>query len=65
MQVPQRTPAVEARLVGLTLPEALEVDIEPADLAHLAPIDDVRAPAAYRREAALVLVRRAIAELAR
>ncbi len=58
-------PAAEARLVGRTLAEASDVTVEPADLAHLTPIDDVRAPATYRREAALVLVRRAIAELAR
>ena len=66
-EVPQRVPATEARLMGrrLTPDEALEIDVEPADLAHLAPIDDVRAPATYRRDAALVLVRRAIGELAR
>jgi CO/xanthine dehydrogenase FAD-binding subunit len=33
-----------------------------AHLAPLAPIDDVRASAAYRRDAALTLVRRALAE---
>lgn len=38
--------------------------IEPEYLAHLTPIDDIRAPAAYRREAALVLVRRAVRGLA-
>jgi CO/xanthine dehydrogenase FAD-binding subunit len=64
-EVPVQVPAVEARLVGRSLAEAIEVTVEPADVAHLTPIDDVRAPATYRREAALVLVRRAIAELAR
>ena len=65
-EVPQRIPAAEARLVGRRSRRAggRGRPIEPADLAGLAPIDDVRAPAAYRREAALVLVRRAIAELA-
>ena len=66
-EVPQRIPAAEARLVGrrLTRQDAASIaaEVTPTDLAGLAPIDDVRAPAAYRREAALVLVRRAIAEL--
>jgi CO/xanthine dehydrogenase FAD-binding subunit len=64
-EVPAHVAAVEARLVGRTLAETIDLAVERADVAHLAPIDDVRAPAAYRREAALVLVRRAIAELAR
>ena len=34
--------------------------IEALDLAALSPIDDVRATAAYRRDAALTLMRRAI-----
>ena len=66
-EVPQRIPAAEARLVGHRLsPEdaaGIATEIQATDLAGLAPIDDVRAPAAYRREAALVLVRRAISEL--
>jgi CO/xanthine dehydrogenase FAD-binding subunit len=64
-EVPLHLPALEARMVGRTLAEASDVTVEPTDVAHLTPIDDVRAPATYRREAALVLVRRAIAELAR
>jgi CO/xanthine dehydrogenase FAD-binding subunit len=36
--------------------------VEPRHLAALSPIDDVRAPAGYRLEAALTLVRRALAE---
>lgn len=63
-EVPQRLPAVEVRLIGRVPSDALGGEIQAADLALLAPIDDVRATAAYRREAALVLVRRAIAELA-
>ena len=34
--------------------------IEARDLAALSPIDDVRATAAYRRDAALTLVRRGL-----
>lgn len=64
-EVPVHVPAVEARLVGLTLAEAGRIDVVAGDVAHLTPIDDVRAPAAYRRDAARILVRRAVAELAR
>jgi len=64
-EVPQRIPAAEARLVGRVPSAMVAESIEAADLDRLAPIDDVRAPAAYRREAALVLVRRAVAGLAR
>lgn len=63
-EVPQRLPAAEARLIGRVPSGDMAREIEVADLAHLTPIDDVRATAAYRRVAALVLVRRAIAELA-
>lgn len=59
--VATRLPAVEAALDG----QPPDPDrIMPAMLAPLAPIDDVRATAAYRREAALELVRRAVAALA-
>jgi CO/xanthine dehydrogenase FAD-binding subunit len=37
--------------------------VEEAHLAPLAPIDDVRGPAPYRRDAALTLVRRAVEAL--
>ncbi|WP_337875935.1 FAD binding domain-containing protein [Elioraea sp.] len=60
--VPVRLPALESRLAGRHADPAL---VEPADLAPIAPIDDVRGTAAYRRDAALTLVRRALAELAR
>jgi CO/xanthine dehydrogenase FAD-binding subunit len=62
-EVAQRLPAVEARLVGRPASLALVEDITADDLAPLQPIDDVRATADYRRAAALVLVRRAIAEV--
>ncbi len=57
--VPMRLPDVEAALVGRALsdlPGAVLAD----HLAALTPIDDVRATAAYRREAALVMIRRAL-----
>ncbi len=62
-EVPQRIPAVEARLVGRDASPDLAREIVAADLAALAPIDDVRGTAAYRRDAALTLVRRAVTEL--
>jgi CO/xanthine dehydrogenase FAD-binding subunit len=62
-EVPRRIGEAEARLVGRTPAPSLVNEIEAADLAGLSPISDVRATASYRREAALVLVRRAVAEL--
>lgn len=60
---PQRLTGLELRLVGETPSPALAAMIDAGDLASLAPIDDVRASAAYRRDAALVLLRRALAGL--
>ena len=60
--VAQRLPAVEAALIGAGVGEAVE-RVRAGDVqAALSPIDDVRATAAYRREAAVELVRRAVAE---
>jgi CO/xanthine dehydrogenase FAD-binding subunit len=56
-----RLPALEAALAGQRPDPSL---VAPAHLAPLAPIDDVRATAAYRRDAALTLVRRAVTALA-
>jgi CO/xanthine dehydrogenase FAD-binding subunit len=56
-----RLPALEAALVGHRPDAALVTE---AHLATLSPIDDVRGPATYRRDAALTLVRRAVAALA-
>ncbi|WP_431269529.1 FAD binding domain-containing protein [Dankookia sp. P2] len=61
--VAQRLPGLEAALAGLPLAQASAVP-EPAHLAALSPIDDVRATAAYRRQAALVLLRRALSPAA-
>jgi CO/xanthine dehydrogenase FAD-binding subunit len=62
-EVPQRIELVEARLIGQAPEPGLASGIEPEDLSTLAPIDDVRGSAEYRRHAALTLVRRAVHEL--
>jgi CO/xanthine dehydrogenase FAD-binding subunit len=58
-----RLPAVEVALIGASVADAIGCirDVDIADA--LSPIDDVRATAAYRREAAVELVRRAVAEV--
>jgi CO/xanthine dehydrogenase FAD-binding subunit len=58
--VAQRIAEAERRLIGANSHAGLGDAIEAGDLAALSPIDDVRATAAYRRDAALTLVRRAI-----
>src|SRR5215510_8089385 len=62
--VAQRLPALEAALKGEVAISNLARLVKPEHLAPLAPIDDVRASADYREEAALVVVRRLLAELA-
>jgi CO/xanthine dehydrogenase FAD-binding subunit len=52
--VAQRLPALEAALIGQRLDPSL---VRAEHLAHLTPIDDVRASGVYRRAAALELVR--------
>jgi CO/xanthine dehydrogenase FAD-binding subunit len=61
--VATRLPALEGSLVGMKLNGSLGESAERAHLAPLKPIDDVRADAAYRLEAALTLVRRTLNEL--
>lgn len=61
-EVAQRLPGLEAALAGLPLAEAAAA-LRPEHLAGLAPIDDVRATAEYRRHAAGVLLRRLLAQL--
>lgn len=58
--VAQRLPYLEAELIGRRLNAALANRVEAAQFEALQPIDDIRATAAYRREAAMVLVRRAL-----
>lgn len=61
--VARRLPALERRLAGRRAGPELAAAADATDLDVLSPIDDVRATAAYRREAALTLVRRALAEV--
>lgn len=58
--VAQRLPYLETELIGRRLNAALANRVEAAQFEALQPIDDIRATAAYRREAAMVLVRRAL-----
>jgi CO/xanthine dehydrogenase FAD-binding subunit len=51
-----RLPELESALVGRSIDEAAEI-VEASHLRSLAPIDDVRASAAFRRAAAVTLVR--------
>jgi len=62
--VARRLPALEARLIGVALDTDLGGRVDPADLAPLTPIDDLRGSAAYRRDATATLVRRALREIA-
>ncbi|MBE0554035.1 MAG: FAD binding domain-containing protein [Rhodobacteraceae bacterium] len=63
--VATRLPRVEAALTGAPV-AGLAGRIRPEDVAaHLSPIDDVRASAAYRAEAATELLCRAVTEVAR
>lgn len=61
--VARRLPALEAALVGQPLDVGLAAAVDPAHLAPLSPIDDIRATAAYRLDAVLALLRRGLAEL--
>jgi CO/xanthine dehydrogenase FAD-binding subunit len=58
--VPVRLTALEAALHGVPAGDAPAV-VAAAHLDELTPIDDVRGPATYRQDAALTLVRRAVA----
>jgi xanthine dehydrogenase small subunit len=61
--VPMRLPALEAALTGQLVGEADQV-VEEAHLAPLAPIDDIRGTAAYRRASALAMLRELLGNLA-
>jgi CO/xanthine dehydrogenase FAD-binding subunit len=58
--VAQRLTALESELEGKKSEPGLGLIAEPHHLSSLSPIDDVRATGAFRRDAALALVRRAI-----
>lgn len=62
-EVARRLPELEAALLGQTADATLSNHVTPQHLAALTPIDDVRASAEYRADAALTVVRRALAEL--
>jgi CO/xanthine dehydrogenase FAD-binding subunit len=57
--VPMRLTALETALAGIPAASAADT-VERRHLDGLSPIDDVRAPAGYRGDGALVLVRRAL-----
>ncbi len=59
-----RLPALEAELRGKRFDASLADWVNPAQLALLQPIADIRGSAEYRRHAALELVRRLLRELA-
>jgi CO/xanthine dehydrogenase FAD-binding subunit len=56
----RRLPALERALVGIPARIGLGTIAQAEHLAQLSPIDDVRATASYRNDAALTLVRRAL-----
>jgi CO/xanthine dehydrogenase FAD-binding subunit len=58
--VAERMREAERRLTGTPAGAGLGLSIEAKHLAWLSPIDDARASADYRRDAALTLVRRAV-----
>jgi CO/xanthine dehydrogenase FAD-binding subunit len=58
--VARRLTALEHSLVGAPAQSGLGPAVLPEHLAELSPIDDVRATAIYRNDAALTLVRRAL-----
>ncbi|MES1151355.1 MAG: xanthine dehydrogenase family protein subunit M [Dongia sp.] len=60
--VPRRLPAIEAALAGRMLSDRLLPRIEAQHMTDLSPIDDVRATADYRRDAAVQVVRQALLE---
>jgi N-methylhydantoinase B len=61
--IPQRLPALEAALIGQSPLAAADL-VRGDHFDALAPIDDIRGSAAYRRQAALVLTKDLLAQLA-
>jgi len=60
----RRLHELERELIGKSIRSGISAYVTPAHLSRLSPIDDVRATAAYRLDAALTLVRRALEECA-
>jgi CO/xanthine dehydrogenase FAD-binding subunit len=58
--VAKRLPELEAALMGRTLAPSLRDQVKPEHVAGLTPINDVRGTGAYRKDAALQLVRQAL-----
>ena len=58
--VARRLTALERSLAGVPARSGLGAFVLPEHLAELSPIDDVRATAIYRNDAALTLIRRAL-----
>ncbi len=58
--VAQRLHALERELAGVSVRNGIGITARPEHLAPLSPIDDVRATAEYRMDAALRLVQRAL-----
>lgn len=61
--VARRLPLLEQALVGAPFDAHLAERLEPSHLAPLSPIDDIRGSAAYRGDAALVLLRRLLSKV--
>jgi CO/xanthine dehydrogenase FAD-binding subunit len=60
--VPKRLPAAEQALLGQGVSDRLPSRVTAEHMPKLAPIDDVRASADYRRDAAVQVVRQAVLE---
>lgn len=60
--VAQRLPAAEAALIGCASPAEIANRLDVSVLAPIAPIDDIRATASYRRDAASTLLKRVVRE---
>jgi CO/xanthine dehydrogenase FAD-binding subunit len=58
--VAMRLPELEAALLGATSAKDIAARVQADHLTRLTPIDDVRASATYRQDAALILIRRAV-----
>jgi CO/xanthine dehydrogenase FAD-binding subunit len=63
-EIARRLPVLEAALRGRPLDGELARAVNAESLSALSPIDDLRGSAAYRRKAALVLLRRSLNRLA-